>query len=732
MGFFILVHTKIPNIDKFYLGNVLTESLLNYMCERYYMEDIPDDYEILKCAHKYLLCYHWPKLPHDSNFYLTKHCPENTDEYVIVSNIFVSEHLRSHEQSNWIPMSVYFMSCLSNFYDEVNKNCDLKTSIAYMYCCTFIIYYSYLRTTGIKVSRTNSKFVFSTLSHYASIENVYDDVYANMSIHMIKHPEFKEYFVKYNNNVKSYNLMMCESLLAAYEGSGIVFRFFKGSFLAKCIAMLATDEFANSISIKLCILSHIYRNKYITYKESNRWIIKDFNGAWIRRDGTSELARSISSVRNFVKDLVSEACLAASRVTSIEYNDGLNVLYECVNKASTCSALKSYLVVNDYTVMISNYNRTLKFEDCVYDLNTRSVRQHQPHDISPNTIPYCFYHSKHLEAEMELDRILDEYFNDKTIIDYIYQIFGRSLSGNPYDKGLWIFIGDTNAGKSKFMELVKMAFGSYADILSGNYFVRQSKTGDATTDINKVVGKLIGIVQEPRKGKIDVEAIKEKTGDIQINVRKLYHEAETVENTVRYVICANDIDLNTYDSALWSRIYVVKFERMFIDESLYNEYKMSMTPKELDKYRVRDPNIDKVFKMVAPILMSRFIRAFHQSEGKTMYHPKRVLEDTKELRAKCDDTTKFLNECVSVVNDDQCTIEITELYGWFKRWYEYTKADFKNLITLDNFKRAIISNGYIVKDRIIVKIVYKVEFTNSLLMEPSTTINIPNRTLIEW
>lgn len=733
MGFFILIHTKASSLDKIYLGNTFTENLFDYMCEKYFMEDFPDDYDILKCNHKNLVCYHWPKLPHDTNFYMSKHCPKDTDEYSIVSNIFVSEHLRSHGESDWTPMSVYFMSCLSNFYDELNKNYNLRTSVAYMYCCTFIIYYSYLKTIGVKIDIVNSKFIFSTLSHYASIENVYDDIYTYMLIHMVKNPEFKEYFVKYNNNVKNYNLMMCESLLAAYEGTGTVFKFFKGTFLVKCITMLTSSEFSNSVSVKLCILSHIYRNKYITYKETNRWIIKDFNGAWIRRDGSSELSRSISSVRNFVKDLVSDACLTAAKVELVDYEDGMSILCECVNKSSTCNALKSYLVVNDYTIMTSNYNRTLKFENCVYDLNTRSTRQHQPHDISPNTIPYCFYNSINPYIENQLDKILDEYFGNKTVIEYMYQIFGRALSGNPYDKGLWIFIGDTNAGKSKFMELVKMAFGSYADILSGNYFVRQSKTGDATTDINKVVGKLLGIVQEPRKGKIDVEAIKEKTGDMQINVRKLYQEAETVENTVRYVICANDIDLNTYDSALWSRIYVVKFERMFIDENLYNEYRRSMTSGEIDKYRIRNPNIDNIFKMVAPALMSRFIRAYHQSEGKTMYHPKIVLDHTKELRSRCDDSTKFLNECITSVDDDRCTIDVAELYGWFKRWYEYTKADFKNLITLDNFKRAIISNGYIVKDKTIIKITYKADFTSGLIMSPSTTkISIPGKSFIEW
>lgn len=716
MGFYIIVRPKNDSHEqRDLIAKFLTQKVVKYAYTCFYYESTTGEYNIYDSQEPGEYVYEWPELIHDNEFFNSTYCP--TKKELVKVGFDIDYYVNVDIDMGFVdeppvPIIACFKYKLKSYLHQSDD--DLKSSQAYIYCLCMITYYFYLVSRGIEIDRYDSQEFFSAMAVMSKNESVYE--YVGKYIKSFNSHESYDMFISATMNIP--DLMKIETVITSYESGEDDFNKFKGVLLAQLISKL--PEHKNSGSFKALIYAHTLRNRYFTHKIGNLWRYKVYNDIWNTTTSKALIAQAMASIRTQLRKFINDDIITVSDVCKADYDEGLSILSKSSGTGSLQNEVVHHLESNDYELMSKSYNKTLRFKDVVYDLRKRKARKPQPFDIQSNVIHYNFYNDKDPEIEQELDIVMETYFPEQEVREYVYQIFGRMLSGDVKDKSIWFFLGQSNTGKSAFMRLVKHAFGDMGDVLSGQYLNKKVSSSDTTTGINKAIGKLLGIIQEPRNGQIDVEAIKELTGDSEINIRMLFCEAQTIKNTLRYIVCANSLNLDTYDVAFWLRAHVVKFNTIFVTQEQYDNTK---DKGDVTNYRVIDNDFESKIDRLAPALMSRFIEAYHKTEGELMFHPPIVNKYTKEFRVEHDITAKFFAENYLKVEYGGTDIRFDQVYMAFRGWYSAKQADRRNLITDAKLREAALSNGYIVSDGFL-KGVSPVKIMLSL-MQPMWSNNPP-------
>lgn len=644
-----------------------------------------------------------------------------------------------------------------NAMRTIMSNEDPYIGLSYYYGCIYLTLYKYYMDTKVHVSDTDKTIIYSVLHNYCNIEDTIGDIILEMY-------ELWDVRRIYNNGVHT-SLMVLESIMMSYANtvtSVNMFNMAKG--LTICKAATTLDNDAHNILVGNA-MAHILRLRYVTATNGMDHTLYTYDNGWNISESNVPLQTAIGSYRKLHDKYVTDGVLACAGITTTAYNSTLKYI-DSVRHTNSCAlATMRSLSVDRLESMMTEYDHKIMFNDMVYDVINNIRRQRQPHDVSINTAGYNilpYYSDSHGCSQREtieqyhdvntsnstcprltttvsandnavstqlhedhskiLDNLMESFFDDATVIDYIYELFARCLMGDVNDKCFWVFLGNTHAGKSKFMDLVRYAFGSYSVTLQGDFFnYRGNGASSATPQITKIVGKLIGIVQEPKRGTIDVESIKELTGDSEVNYRRLYHESSTVKVTTRFIACANDVMLNTSDPAFWGRCKVVMFNRMFVSEDEYNTKLMSGV-HNMDKYRIRDIHIDDKLIVASRVFMRRIIDVYNSVKHRPMHHNDVIMEYTKTLRLRCDNMLRYIREILESDNDSY--IMVIDAYTIYNAWYKNIVADNKNYMTLNRFTDLLSANGLNIVDDAIMNVRLTSESTKyimSLCMQPRST-----------
>jgi phage/plasmid-associated DNA primase len=698
MGLYIIIKTN-ADVEKIY--DALKIEVQKYYKRLYTLSPEHFISHPTKCNNASLRVFTWPRLPHVEEFF--EECIDNDVESKYGFEFMLEYGIPddwAKPSNNLQTIEEFYITNASNVLLESPYVSDI-TSMSYKYATLMLTLYKYIIDTGVDVSKDHTRIIMSSIAGQCFSENTYNAVYNTVKDRFDGIPGFRIYF-KHG----PHPIMIAESLLKAYDRTGYMYRFFKGLFVTKYAITIGQGSKPTSMQVGTFI-AHILRLKFSTTVRSAAanpsYVVNIFTNGWKTIQGDRVLCDAIVSFENYYADATDEFILSVVGAQKNDEVDAITRIRDIAMKTVTINHVKAGLVIERFGNIQMKYDLTLMFNDVTYELKTKKVREHYPHDVATFSLKYDFYRNYDHEKEMMLDKVMEDFFPNEDVRQYIYLIFGRCLMGNVDDKCFWIFIGHSNAGKSKFMQLVKRAFGDYAEIMPSEFFNRKSKgASDATPELSKSVGKLVGIIQEPRKGAVDIETIKERTGDTELSYRLLYNEASTTTNTTRYFACANQIRFETSDAAFWLRCRVVLFERQFIPDYDYQIKADTLPSRELDMYRKMDPNIDKVFEYIAPVLMSRFIKAYHSSSCKTLETPDIVKFYTMQLRMICDNICMFLRDTLEFTGSSSDMITTTQLYTLFIQWFRPRFADRKNLMDQTSFVQAVRSNSLtVIGDKVI-------------------------------
>jgi len=318
------------------------------------------------------------------------------------------------------------------------------------------------------------------------------------------------------------------------------------------------------------------------------------------------------------------------------------------------------------------------FENGVYDLETKDFRDGRPED-------YCSLSTMtdYTEFDMddpencpeieEINRFMSQVFPIPRVREYVFLLLSSFLLGkNPNEKfHVWTGVGGN--GKSKLIELFKLAFGEYAGNLPVSLLTqKRGASSSASPELARCRGKRFVDMPEPDRGnRINIGLMKELTGGDKILARQLYKEPFEFKPMFKIVLCCNDLPkVPPDDEGTWRRLRVVKFISKF-----------TSNPKGEHQYPV-DPYLADNFERWKEPFMYMLLQYHERYREEGIKEPAEVLQATKDYQRMADIYVDFLDENV-VKGDDNMIIKLEEFFARYKSWYiqNYGSAGVHNMKT---------------------------------------------------
>ena len=333
------------------------------------------------------------------------------------------------------------------------------------------------------------------------------------------------------------------------------------------------------------------------------------------------------------------------------------------------------------------------FENGVYDLKNKQFRDGRYQDFISLTTGFDYIkYDKHNPIVKEIKTFIKSIQpnitdDDKDRRKYLQRFLASCIQGVNTDETLHIFKGIGRNGKSKLVELMQTAMGSYAGTMSISYLVKgRGKSSDASPDVINVKTKRFVVMGEPSDtDKLQNGILKEITGGDAMTGRALYKDQITFKPQYKLLIVCNDIPkLQTgNDHAAYERLRIVHFPMKYSkDKALCNGKDPYIKPV--------DQTISEKIKTWGPYFMGMLIYWFNKYFDDCrvlLIQPQAIINDTIEYRQSNDPLNDFFINQVTLKQTNDCkSFNLhTELWGIFKEWRDDNnikiKYDFESFKT---------------------------------------------------
>lgn len=272
------------------------------------------------------------------------------------------------------------------------------------------------------------------------------------------------------------------------------------------------------------------------------------------------------------------------------------------------------------------------------------------------------------------NKIIDPIFGD--LSESSMMSFARSLAGR-VDKTWRVIIGERNSGKSKWIDLLKTAFGNYSIVVAGDNFIFERAGNGA--DKAKKMSWCIHLefarfantseikIDETIKQKIDGVCIKSLSGGDEIQVRNNYTNERLMKVQATLTINANDIGSAT-PTDVYETMFPINLPNKFVEEhELKPEYPFM---------KLMNPLVDDLVKQtrLGDALFWVLVDNYHSVKPKLTPEMKEFKDQFLEQ-----DDFKIVNQTFTVTKSNNDKVENKDIETFIRsKQLNMTSLKFKN------------------------------------------------------
>jgi phage/plasmid-associated DNA primase len=302
------------------------------------------------------------------------------------------------------------------------------------------------------------------------------------------------------------------------------------------------------------------------------------------------------------------------------------------------------------------------FNNGVFDLKENIFRAYKYDDYITTRTGYKYIESSEEEQAM-IHQMMKETETEDDKRYLLWQILASGIIGS-CSGTFAIFLGKGGNSKSLWNKFMLEALGNYAYKASIKTLCSQTKTG-ANPEIANMDQKRYVIFSEPESDeKIYNAVLKELTGAVQINARKLY------ENKCNIMIPATFVLESNHPITLKSESSQGE-ERRMINYNFLSTFTKDITKVDEEKRifyakLMNDDFIAKYKNAFMDILLKR-AHQFIIKDLELFKIPKSVSDSTEEYLLSSYGYMRYFKECLCCTNDDNDYITLHNLYQNFKQ-----------------------------------------------------------------
>lgn len=163
----------------------------------------------------------------------------------------------------------------------------------------------------------------------------------------------------------------------------------------------------------------------------------------------------------------------------------------------------------------------------------------------------------------QFEKFMEQLLPDADLRGYVQRAMGYTLAGQVDHRAIFLLYGPPKTGKSQFLKLMEMIFGSFGGTAASDTLrVTQSTQSN---NLHGLKGKrFISTSETSVDTRLDEELIKRLTGGDRIVSRDLYEKNQEWQPECTIFMATNDLPrLSVDDSAIWTRVKPIPFFTQF-------------------------------------------------------------------------------------------------------------------------------------------------------------------------
>ncbi len=240
---------------------------------------------------------------------------------------------------------------------------------------------------------------------------------------------------------------------------------------------------------------------------------------------------------------------------------------------------------------------------------------------------------------------------------YVLRLLASCLEGVNREQCYYTFIGQGGNGKSKLMDLVRLAFGDYYTTLQTTVLTRKRPdSGAANPEIMVIKNKrFISMAEPDEKEPINTSRMKQLSGEDIIEARGLFQDQEKFKVTGKMIMCCNKLPpVHSMDNGTWRRIRVVPFESKFVtpEDPDYKSGKPNVYP--------RDPELDRKLRTWREVFLSWLVYIYETEYIVNGLEPVPdiVKRESMDYKETFDSYARFSRERLRKVAGEKATFKL--------------------------------------------------------------------------
>jgi putative DNA primase/helicase len=240
----------------------------------------------------------------------------------------------------------------------------------------------------------------------------------------------------------------------------------------------------------------------------------------------------------------------------------------------------------------------------------------------------------------------------RTLVDFLQQAIGYTLTGSTREQCLFLLQGLTKTGKSTLLATLRKLLGPYAQQADMESFMHKDRP-EVRNDLADLAGSRFVCALEGQQGRRLAESlVKQMTGGADLmKARFLFQEHFTFKPQFKIFLGTNHLPVITdTDSAIWERIHRVPFT-------------VQIPPEERDKMLE-----ERLQGELAGILAWAVQGCLAWQRLGGLRVPAAVQASNAAYRQEMDNVGRFLDACCLV--DPSVRVKMGELYSAYKTWCE--------------------------------------------------------------
>lgn len=319
------------------------------------------------------------------------------------------------------------------------------------------------------------------------------------------------------------------------------------------------------------------------------------------------------------------------------------------------------------TLEFDAHNNLLCLRNGVLNLRENSLLPHNPNYFMRVMSDVDYLPSA--KSDLWEQYLTDVFGDDTELLRYVQKAAGYTLSGDNNEKAFFIIKGDSNSGKSVFLNVIGHVLGGFYKKASVESFLyKGSATGGARPDLASLAHKRVVVASETNEGdRFDEKLIKDITGGEPLTCRDLYKSEITFIPTFKIWLSTNTLPAVRDDSnGVWNRVKVIPFNNVIPDDKI-------------------DIHLTDKLKKEASAILNWCVEGYQMYLREGLTEPATLVEQIETYREENDTFGAFINDCLIV--DSFARIDRNVLFELFNDWCDKTKTYQKGMSNRKFFKK---------------------------------------------